>query len=165
MDRRDCGFTLIELLVGMAIVAVLAAVAVPTYLGFVQKARETALMAYLREVHKGQMEWRLESGSEAFTGDFDELEQTGYIPNAQSFVRIRLRPARSGPTLSASIRDFQRFRLTLLARGDPSSNSYTYWLYAYPADLNPRVRWFYLDQTGVLRAEKGWAGETAPPVW
>ena len=55
------GLTLIELLIALVIVGILAAIAVPAYLGFVQRARETAIIYYLSEVHKGQQAWRLET--------------------------------------------------------------------------------------------------------
>ncbi|MBI2116175.1 MAG: prepilin-type N-terminal cleavage/methylation domain-containing protein, partial [candidate division NC10 bacterium] len=83
------GFTLIELLIAVAVIGLLAAIAIPSYLNFVQRAREVAVIQYLREVHKGQQEWRLESDSAGYSGDFDELEETGFIPDAVNFVRTR----------------------------------------------------------------------------
>lgn len=41
--RRPCGFTLIELLIVLAIVGTLLAIAVPSYFGSLENARETAL--------------------------------------------------------------------------------------------------------------------------
>jgi prepilin-type N-terminal cleavage/methylation domain-containing protein len=162
-SRHRGGFTLIELLIAIAIVAILAAVAIPAYLGFVQRARETAVIQYLREVHKGQQEWRLESDASGFSGDFDELEETGFIPDAQNFVRVRRRAARSGASRTTSSRLIQNYRLDLTARDDPSTKTYTYSITAYPSNRNRSVRWFYLDQSGMILEGIGRAGPGSPP--
>lgn len=46
---REEGFTLIELLVVLLIIAILLAIAIPSYLGFQVKARETTAAADVRE--------------------------------------------------------------------------------------------------------------------
>jgi prepilin-type N-terminal cleavage/methylation domain-containing protein len=164
MRRSAYGVTLIELLIGMAIVAILAAAAIPTYLGFVRRARETTVIAYLRDVHKGQLEWQLETGMPGFTGDFDELEETGLIPHAVNFVRTRVRAPRAGLTRETSSRLLQSYRLDLRAEATPATNTFTYRVLAYPADRERSGRWFYLDQSGVIRAQVGSAGVGSPPI-
>lgn len=158
------GFTLIELLVGVAIVAVLAAVAIPTYLGFVRKARETALIHYMQALHKGQQLWRAEVDSLGYCGDFDELEETGYVPDARNFVAARRRVGRMGRVATTSSRVVKEYRIDLTAVENPGANTYTYSARAYPEDRNPRVRWFYLDQTGIIRAGIGSAGAGSRPA-
>lgn len=163
-DAGRGAFTLIELLITLAVVAILATVGIPMYLGFVQRARETTIIFYLAEVHKGQQAWRLETDSPGYAGDFDELEESGFIPDAQNFVRARRRAPRRGPTRTTSSRVVQNYRLDLTALDDPSTNTYTYTISAYPVDRNPKVRWFYLDQTGLIRAGTGSAGRFSPPA-
>ncbi len=162
--RHWGGFTLIELLIIVAVVALLAGVGIPTYLSFVQRARETAVIHYLREVHKGQQEWRLETDAEGFTGDFDELEETGYIPYSTNLRRVRTRRARRGGTRTTSSRLVHTYQCDLRTSDDPSTNTYSYTINAYPPDRRRSVRWFYLDQTGVIRAGMGSAGPSSPPA-
>src|SRR3989338_1287895 len=151
------GFTLIELLIAVAVVGLLAAIAIPSYLNFVQRAREGAVIQYLREVHKGQQEWRLESDSAGYCGDFDELEETGFVPDAVNFVRTRRRSVQRGQaTRTTSSRVIQKYQLDLTSTenpSDPSLNTYT--IYASPQDGSTKVRWFSLDQTGVIRYRMG----------
>lgn len=158
------GFTVIELLVGLAIVSALTAIVIPVYMNLVQRAREAAVIQYLREVHKGQIEWRLETDASEFTGDFDEPEETGYIPDAKNYVRVRLRAPRRGSTKETSSRLVQNYRLDLTCTGNPSSHTSTYSVRAYPQNRSRRARWFYVDHTGTIRAGEGWAGPGAPPI-
>ncbi len=59
------GITLIELLVVILIVAILAAVAIPTYTGYLQRARRADAKTALEQVRAAQEMWRAERGTYA----------------------------------------------------------------------------------------------------
>ncbi|MFB3818117.1 MAG: type IV pilin protein [Candidatus Methylomirabilales bacterium] len=163
--RPAGGFTLIELLVGVAIIGIVSAVAIVGYTRFIQQAREATVIQYLREIHKGELAWQLETDDPGFTGDFDELEETGLVPRADNSVRLRVRTARrTGRETETSSRDYQTYRLSLSAVSTPSTNTYTYTVTARPVDGRRSVRWFYLDQTGIIRAGLGRANANSPPL-
>ncbi|MEI8190726.1 MAG: prepilin-type N-terminal cleavage/methylation domain-containing protein [candidate division NC10 bacterium] len=160
--RQQAGLTLIELLIGLVIVGILAGVGIPAYLGFLQRAREAMIIQYLREVHNGQVGWRIETDATEFTGDFDELEETGFIPGGQNLVKVRKRVPRRGTSVTTSTRIVDTYQLALTAR--TSGTTATYQLTASPQSRSRKVRWFYVDQTGVIRAATGFVGPGAPPL-
>jgi type IV pilus assembly protein PilE len=56
------GITLIELLVVILIVAILAAIAIPVYTGYLQRARRADAKTALEQVRASQEMWRAEKG-------------------------------------------------------------------------------------------------------
>ena len=61
--EKRAGLSLIELLVALAIIATLAAVALPMYRGYVQTSREGALIAGINALALFQEDYRLREGS------------------------------------------------------------------------------------------------------
>ncbi len=57
-SRRARGFTLIELIIALAIVAIIAAIALPAYQNSVIKSRRADAMAAISNVQQAQERWR-----------------------------------------------------------------------------------------------------------
>lgn len=67
MKRSAAGFTLLELMIAVAIVAILATIAVPSYQDAVRKGRRTDAMAALLDLQMAQEKYRANNTSYAGT--------------------------------------------------------------------------------------------------
>lgn len=59
--NRNRGFTLIEMLIVVAIIAILAAIAVPSYQGHLRKGRRAQAESFLMEVTNAQQQYLLDA--------------------------------------------------------------------------------------------------------
>jgi type IV pilus assembly protein PilA len=69
--NREDGFSLIELMVVVMIIAILIAIAIPSFLGFRKNAQDRAAQSDLRTVLLAENAYQLENG--VFTTDTDEI--------------------------------------------------------------------------------------------
>jgi general secretion pathway protein G len=76
-NHRTCGFTLIELLVVMTIISVLLTIAVPRYLGNVNKANEAVLKENLFSVRDVLDKFYADTGR--YPSSLDELVSRKYL--------------------------------------------------------------------------------------
>jgi type IV pilus assembly protein PilE len=67
-NKSKKGITLIELLVVIVIVGILAAVAIPIYTNYLQRARRADAKTALEQVRAAQEMWRAEKGTYATDG-------------------------------------------------------------------------------------------------
>lgn len=58
--RRNKGFTLIELMIAVLVVGILAAIAIPTYTQYVQRANRSAAQQFMLEVASRAEQYRLD---------------------------------------------------------------------------------------------------------
>ncbi len=78
MNKR--GITLIELLIVIVIVGVLAAVAIPMYTGYMQRARRVDAKTALEQLRAAQEMFRAERGS--YSTNITQLRNTWGAPGA-----------------------------------------------------------------------------------
>jgi type IV pilus assembly protein PilE len=75
-ERQFAGFTLVEMMITVAIVAILAAVALPSYQKYVVRGKRTAAQAQMMDIANREQQYFLANRAYA---DYDTLNsQTGY---------------------------------------------------------------------------------------
>ncbi|MDE0365756.1 MAG: prepilin-type N-terminal cleavage/methylation domain-containing protein [Gammaproteobacteria bacterium] len=92
--RRDAGFTLLELLVAVAIVALIAAIALPAYDGYIRTSREGALVANVGTMEVFQEDYRLRTGAYLQTAaNTDAIAETiGWRPKSDDGAAYSIVP-------------------------------------------------------------------------
>ena len=77
MRKRESGFTLVELMIVMLIIGVLAAVAVPSFIGSIKNAREAALKEDLHVMRQAIDSYTMDKNKAPQS--LDDLVQSGYL--------------------------------------------------------------------------------------
>jgi type IV pilus assembly protein PilE len=139
INRRNSssrrGFTLIELVVAMVVAAILAAIAIPSYLSYTRQARRTDAKTALLDM--ASLEERYFSTQNVYSATSTDLGYTGAWPVAVgSYYQI------AQPTLIAA---------TVPSAGSPAGTPATYSLTATPVgdQVNDTCQSFTVTSGGV----------------
>ena len=77
VGRQSAGFTLIELMIVMAIIAILATIAIPSFINAVRHAKEAVLKEDLHTMRSAIDSYTVDKGKAPQA--LDDLVQTGYL--------------------------------------------------------------------------------------
>jgi type IV pilus assembly protein PilA len=130
LDREDEGFTLIELMVVVLIIAILLAIAIPTFLSARNSANARAAQSNLRNaLTNEQSQFTSTQGfgdATTMTGVDSALQWVTAAPTAGNIVSVLTGDAASGSALEVELSAFSKDGtcLYVVASDDPS-NSYT----------------------------------------
>lgn len=164
MKKRQAGFSLIELLIVVAIILIIAAIAMPNLIHSRMAADEASAVASLRTMNSAEVVYSSTySVASVFSADLTSLSDGGTAANCA--------PGASPTSANACLIDPALAAATAV----PGKSGYTftyasaagnYTITAAPITFNSTgVRYFFTDQTVVIRANAGAAAtSTSTPI-
>ena len=130
------GLTLIELLMVILIVGILAAIAVPTYSGYMQRARRADAKTALEQIRGAQEMWRAERGTYA-------------INDGNGTAVAKLQTTMGAP--ATTISKYYTWAFTV----GPTATTFT--ARATPQGSQPATEWLEINQEGTKTPPERWA--------
>lgn len=139
------GFTLVELLIVVAITAILAAIAIPSYYKFINMAKQASAISYVNSIVKAEQIFL--DINNRYTDNFSELETTEVIPSG-----------------TGNPRAYGDYTFTLVIGVDGGGAAF--WnVSAVPTNGDTTMKWYYSDVTGITRYEVGATpSASSPPI-
>jgi prepilin-type N-terminal cleavage/methylation domain-containing protein len=126
IQHRRGGFTLIELIIVVAIIAILAAIAIPGLIRGRMAANETSAITSLKTLLTAQEQFRQ---ARAVDIDLDGQGEFGYIQELTGVVTCRIPGGISGPTLAPPVLGQQFGSSALIAGGVAEKSGYSFLIY------------------------------------
>jgi prepilin-type N-terminal cleavage/methylation domain-containing protein len=146
LRNHQAGFSLVELLIVVMVLAILAGIAIPSYLNSVQRAREVACIGYMKQWPQAQIQYYAQYNKFADTDEILVLDKyigvglgAGYRHQGYDF---QIRPIPGDPMMKS---------------GWEGTGS--------PVGGGSNKRYFFIDHTGVIRWRLGaTATKTSPAL-
>jgi type IV pilus assembly protein PilA len=156
MKRKQGGFSLIELLIVVAIILIIAAIAIPSFLRSKMAANESSAVQTVRDVNTAEAAYSIQYGN-GFSLTLASLGGTGTTATPTNALLL-------DPVVSAGSKD--GFNFTYAVTGsDPQGNPATYSVNGNPITVgNTGNRFFFSDETGVIRWNSAQAATASDPA-
>ena len=151
--QRKKGFTMVELVIVIAVIAILAAVLIPTFVNLTKKANEAAALADARNIANQILADMLKGGGKdilVFEQKGDELYIHGYCAEAGRVLAYRYNPVKivdlEGDTLAKKVEN----QLKIMAeKGE-----------VVPAAVPSAEDWWSSEKMATAAEELGYSAET-----
>jgi type IV pilus assembly protein PilA len=156
MKRKQAGFSLIELLIVVAIILIIAAIAIPSFMRSKMAVNEASAATSVRDINTALAAYSIQFGM-GFCTQLSYLGGTGTSASPTNALLL-------DQVVSAGSKDGFNFVYAVTGT-DAAGNPSTYSINANPIAPNSTGnRWFYSDQTFVIRANTTQAASASDPA-
>lgn len=156
MKCKEAGFSLIELLIVVAVILIIAAIAIPSFMRSKMAANEASAVQTVRDINTAEAAYSIQFGM-GYSTNLSSLGGTGTVASTTNALLL-------DPVVSTGTKDGFTFAYAVTG-SDASGNPGTYSVNGNPvASGSTGNRWFYSDQTFVIRFNNTQAATAGDPA-